>query len=165
MLPQVDRVTQAADSGKWDIARFVGGNLGISNYHVDAESRLRSKIAIASDYEHAKTAVMRQDPKALREMFTKDPDAAVYLAFRPYIQRSLGQLGKIDQATEIISSSAQTPNRKQAAIAALEKARDQEMIKADKIDRAVETVLKHVHQGHGSALPTQQGRQPSESQP
>jgi hypothetical protein len=153
MLPQVDRVTQAADSGKWDIARFVGGNLGISNYHVDAESRLRSKIAIASDYEHAKTAVMHQDPKALREMFAKDPDAAVYLAFRPYIQQSLGQLGKIDQATELVSSSAQAPDRKGAAIAALEKAREQEMVKADKVDQAVEMVLKHVHERHSGGMP------------
>jgi hypothetical protein len=165
MLPQLDRVAQATDGGKWDIARFVGGNVGVSNYHVDAESRLRSKIAIASDYEKAKTTVMHQDPKALREMFTKDPDAAVYLAFRPYIQQSLGQLGKIDQATELVSSSAQTPDQKRAAIAALEKVRDQEMAKADKIDRAVEMVLKHVHERPGSVLPTLQGSRPSEAQP
>ena len=164
-MPQLDRVAQTTDGGKWDIARFVGGNVGVSNYHVDAESRLRSKIAIASGYEHAKTTVMRQDPKALREMFAKDPDAAVYLTFRPYIQESLGKLGKIDQATELVSSSAQTPDRKRAASAALEKVREQEMVKADKIDQAVEMVLKHVHQRHGSALPTLQSSQPSEAQP
>ncbi len=154
MLPQAERIAQATENaGKWDTARFIGGNLGVTNYHVDAENRLRAKMATASDYAQSKTAVMRRDPQALREMFANDPDAAVYLAFRPYMQQSLGQLRKIDQAKEIISTSAETPERKRAAIAALDKAREQEMVRADKVDRAVDMVLKHVHERRSGGGP------------
>lgn len=154
MLPQFGRVAQATeDTGKIDIPQALGGNLGVYNYKVDAQDRLRKKMAVASDYAQSKTAVMRRDPQALREMFTNDPDAAVYLAFRPYIQQSLGQLRKIDQAKEIISTSAEAPERKRAAIAALEKAREQEMTRADKVDRAVDLVLKRVHERRSSGVP------------
>jgi hypothetical protein len=155
ILPQAERVSQAADStGKWDPARFVGGNLGVSNYPVDAESRLRKKMATAMNYSQSKSAVLKQNPQAVKELFTNDPDAAVYLAFRPHMQQSLGQLKKIDQAKEIISSnSAETPERKQAAITALDQARAQEVMKADKTDQAVDLVLQRVHQRHGTGLP------------
>ena len=46
----------------------------------------------------------------------------------------------------MISASSESPERKRAAIAALEKARAQEVLKADKIDRAVDLVLKRVHE-------------------
>src|SRR2546423_10819240 len=128
MLPQAGRVAQATeDSGKTDLAQFAGGNLGVYNYPVTAESRLRKKMAIASDYSQSKSAVLKQNPQAVKDLFTGDPDAAVYLAFRPYIQQSLGMLKKIDQAKEMISSSSEAPERKRAAVAALGRARDQEV--------------------------------------
>jgi hypothetical protein len=55
-------------------------------------------MAIASDYSQSKSAVVKQHPEAVKDLFTNDPDAAVYLAFRPYMQQSLAQLKKIDQA-------------------------------------------------------------------
>src|SRR5207245_69460 len=153
MIPQLGRVAQATeDSGRTDLTQVVGGNLGVYNYRVDAESRLRKKMAQASDYAQSKSAVLKQNPKAIRELFANDPDAAVYLAFRPYMQQSLGQLKKIDQAKEVISSSSETPGKKQTAIAALDKAREQELAKADKTDRAVDLVLERVHQKHGTGL-------------
>jgi len=59
-------------------------------------------------------------------------------------------LRKIDQAKDIISASGESPERKRAAIAALDKARAQEVLKADKLDRAVDLVLKRVHQQRGT---------------
>jgi len=157
MLPQAERVAESTENaGKWDAARFIGGNLGVTNYHVDAENRLRAKAATASDYAQSKTAVIHRDPQALKEMFSNDPDAAVYLAFRPYMQQSLGQLKKIDQAKETISSSAEAPEKKHAAIAALDAAREQEMTNADKVDRAVDAVLKHVHERRGGPVNVQE---------
>ena len=136
---------QRGEPGTWDPARFIGGNLGVNNYHVDAEDRLHTKMATASQYEQARVAIMRQNPAALKDLITNDPDAAVYLKFRPYIQNSLGQLGKIDQAKQLVSTSNETPDKKSAALAALDNAREQEMVKADKVDRAVDLVLAHVH--------------------
>ena len=75
-----------------------------------------------------------------------------YLAFRPHMQQTLGQLKKIDQAKEMISSSSEAPDRKKAAIAALDKAREQEVANADKVDRAVDMVLKRVHERRGGGL-------------
>lgn len=146
LLPQVERAGEATDrTGSWDPARFAGGNLGVNNYRVDAEDRLHTKMATASEYEQAKNAVMRQNPAALKEMFANDPDTGVYLKFRPYIQNSLGQLRKIDQAKQLVSTSNAPPDKKSAAITALDNAREQEMVKADKVDRAIDTVLTHVH--------------------
>ena len=68
------------------------------------------------------------------------------------MQQTLGQLKKIDQAKEMISSSSEAPDRKKAAIAALDKAREQEVMNADKVDRAVDMVLKRVHERRGSGL-------------
>ena len=145
-LPQAERVGEATGrTGTWDPARFIGGNLGVNNYHVDAEDRLHTKMATASQYEQARVAIMRQNPAALKDLITNDPDAAVYLKFRPYIQGSLGQLRKIDQAKQLVSTSNETPDKKSAALAALDNAREQEMVKADKVDRAVDLVLAHVH--------------------
>ena len=110
-------------------------------------------MAIASDYSQSKSAVLRQNPQAVKDLFTGDPDAAVYLAFRPYMQHSLGTLKKIDQAKEMISSSSEAPERKRAAVAALGRARDQEVAHADKVDRAVDMVLKRVHEQRGTGLP------------
>jgi hypothetical protein len=116
MLPQAGRIAQATeDSGKTDLAPFAGGNLGVYNYPVTAESRLRKKMAVASDYSQSKSAVQKQNPQAVKDLFANDPDAAVYLAFRPSMQQSLGQLKKIDQAQQIISSGPETPERKKAA--------------------------------------------------
>ncbi len=154
LFPQLGRVNQATDvtSGKTDLPQLAGGNLGVYNYAVTPESRLRKKMAIASDYSQSKSAVVKQDPKAIKDLFTNDPDAAVYLAFRPYMQKSLGQLKKIDQAKEMISSSSEVPERKKAAITALDQAREQEVTSADKVDRAVDLVLKRVHERRGSGL-------------
>jgi hypothetical protein len=174
LVPQLGRVAQATDEGgKFDFPQALGGNLGIYNYRVDAQDRLRKKMAVASDYEQSKTAVLQKNPQAIKDLFAKDPDAAVYLAFRSSMQQSLGTLKKIDQAKDMISSSSETPERKKAALAALGKAREQELVNADKVDRAVDLVLKRVHQLHGSVLPNipflrllrQQGSQPSEPQP
>ena len=149
-LPQAERVGEATGrTGTWDPARFIGGNLGVNNYHVDAEDRLHTKMATASQYEQARVAIMRQNPAALKDLITNDPDAAVYLKFRPYIQGSLGQLRKIDQAKQLVSTSNEAPDKKSAALAALDNARDQEMVKADKVDRAVDLVLAHVHARQG----------------
>ncbi len=146
LLPQVERAGEATDrTGSWDPARFAGGNLGVNNYRVDAEDRLHTKMATASEYDQAKLAIMHQNPAALRGMLANDPDAAVYLKFRPYIQQSLGQLNKIDQAKQLISTSNAPPDKKSAAIAALDNARAQEIVQADKVDRAVDMVLAHVH--------------------
>ena len=134
------------------LPQFAGGNLGVYNYPVTAESRLRKKMAIASDYSQSKSAVLKQNPQAVKDLFTGDPDAAVYLAFRPHMQQTLGQLKKIDQAKEMISSSSEPPERKKAAIAALGRARDQEVANADKVDRAVDMVLKRVHEQRGTGL-------------
>jgi hypothetical protein len=155
MLPQAGRIAQATDvtSGKTDLPQLVGGNLGVYNYAVTPESRLRKKMAIASDYSQSKSAVVKQDPKAIKDLFTNDPDAAVYIAFRPYMQKSLGQLKRIDQAKEMISSSSEAPERKKAAITALDQAREQEVTSADKVDRAVDLVLKRVHERRGAGLP------------
>ena len=73
-------------------------------------------------------------------MFSSDPDAAVYLAFRSHIRQSLGTLRKIDQAKDVISASGESAERKRAAIAALDKARAEEVLKADKLDRAVDLI-------------------------
>ena len=102
LFPQLGRVNQARDvtSGKTDLPQLAGGNLGIYNYPVTAESRLRKKMAIASDYSQSKSAVAKQNPQAVTDLFANDPDAAVYLAFRPHMQQTLGQLKKIDQAKE-----------------------------------------------------------------
>jgi hypothetical protein len=121
-------------------------------YRVDAESRLRKKGGIAADYAQSKSALLKQNPQAIREMFASDPDAAVYLAFRSHIQQSLGMLRKIDQAKEVISASSESAERKRAAIAALDKARAQEVLKADKLDRAVDLVLKRIHEQRSSGL-------------
>jgi hypothetical protein len=48
-------------------------------------------------------------------------DAAMYLAFRPYMKPLAGTLKKIDQAMDMISSSGETPDKKQAAVAVLDK--------------------------------------------
>ena len=109
-------------------------------------------MAIASDYSQSKSAVVKQNPQAVTDLFANDPDAAVYLAFRPHMQQTLGQLKKIDQAKEMISSSSEAPDRKKAAIAALDKAREQEVANADKVDRAVDMVLKRVHERRSSGL-------------
>jgi hypothetical protein len=117
-----------------------------------AESRLRKKAAIASDYAQSKSAVMKQNPQALKLMLADDHDAAVHLAFRPYLNHSLGTLKKLDQAKEMISSSGEAPDKKQAAIDALDKARELEVAKADRVDQAVDMVLKRVHQRRGTGL-------------
>jgi len=154
LFPQLGRVNQATDvtSGKTDLPQVAGGNLGVYNYAVTPESRLRKKMAIAADYSQSASAVLKQNPQAVKDLFTGDPDAAVYLAFRPHMQQSLSQLKKIDQAKEMISSSSEAPDRKKAAIAALDKAREQEVANADKVDRAVDMVLKRVHERRGSGL-------------
>jgi hypothetical protein len=153
LLPQAGRLAQATDSeGKTDLGQILGGNLGVPNYRVDAESRLRKKGGIASDYAQSKSALLKQNPQAIRELFSSDPDAAAYLAFRSHIQQSLGMLRKIDQAKDVISASSESAERKRAAIAMLEKARVQEVRKADKLDRAVDLVLKRIHQQRGSGL-------------
>src|SRR6266853_6425108 len=90
--------------------------------------------------------------KVISDLFANDPDAAVYLAFRPHMQQTLGQLKKIDQAKEMISSSSEAPDRKKAAIAALGRAREREVANADKVDRAVDMVLKRVHEQRGTGL-------------
>jgi hypothetical protein len=159
---------QATDSeGRTDLGQILDGNLGVPNYRVDAESRLRKKAGIASDYAQSKSALLKQNPQAIRELFRSDPDAAVYLAFRSHIQQSLGTLRKIDQAKEVISASSESAERKRAAIAMLEKARAQEALKADKLDQAVDLVLQRIHQqrstglGNGSVLGSRKA-QPSQ---
>jgi len=83
---------------------------------------------------------------------SSDPDAAVYLAFRSHIQQSLTMLRKIDQAKDVITASGESAERKRAAIAGLEKARAQEMLKADRVDRSLDLVLKRIHERRGSGL-------------
>jgi hypothetical protein len=85
----------------------------------NTESRLRKKTGIASDYAQSKSALLKQNPQAIRELFSSDPDAAAYLAFRSHIQQSLGMLRKIDQAKDVISASSASTERKRAAIAML----------------------------------------------
>jgi len=53
---------------------------------------------------------------------------------------------------ELISAGGESPERERAAIAALEKARAQEVLKTDKLDRAVDAVVKRIHERRGSEL-------------
>ncbi len=150
MLPQTDRAKQASEGGEFDLAQWAGGNLGVYNYKQGGEERLRQKVAQANSYAQAKSAVLKSNPQAVRELFTSDPDAAVYIVARPDMQKVLGELRKVDQAKELIASSGAGAERKQQAIARLDAYRQQQEQRAAKVDDAVETLLQRVRQ-RGSA--------------
>ena len=119
-VPALDRMLDS--DADVDLRSFVGGNVGLSNYRDDAETRLTRNAAEANQVSQTLSKTAKRNPAQAREMM-QDPDNAAYALFHRDLQSLVAAKDRLDQARERIEESGMPAAEKQERLRTLDASR------------------------------------------